>query len=150
MNLYPLWLRKLRRGKPMATRSTSSPPVYPTVRANERVQEFIAGLNETEYRLMVSLLTKKENLQPSTTTKPSTSPTTPAKSAPYATQVGGSHYKKYAIQPVEFIRRNKIPYVEGCAIKYLVRHTDKNGKQDLEKAKHYIDMLIHDGYGEEK
>jgi len=64
--------------------------------------------------------------------------------------VGGSHYKKYAIQPVEFIRQNNIPYIEGCAIKYLVRHKDKNGKEDLEKAKHYIDMLINAEYGEEK
>lgn len=57
-------------------------------------------------------------------------------------QVGGNHYKGFAIQPVEFIHKNNIPYIEGCAIKYLCRWREKNGIQDLKKARHYIDMLI--------
>lgn len=57
-------------------------------------------------------------------------------------QVGGSHYKDFAIQPAEFIHKNGIPYLEGCAIKYLVRWREKGGLQDLQKAKHYIDLLI--------
>lgn len=57
-------------------------------------------------------------------------------------QVGGDHYKKMAIQPVEFIAANNIPYFEGNAIKYLCRWRAKNGIGDLEKAKHYIDLLI--------
>jgi len=57
-------------------------------------------------------------------------------------QPGGSHYKSYAIQPVEFIAKNNIPFIEGNIIKYVVRHRDKNGIEDLEKAKHYIEMLI--------
>ncbi len=59
-----------------------------------------------------------------------------------ATQVGGSHYKDMVIQPVEFIYRNDIPYMEACAIKYLCRWRSKGGIQDLQKAKHYIDLLI--------
>ncbi len=63
-------------------------------------------------------------------------------------QVGGGHYKDLAIQPVEFIHKNGIGYCEGAAIKYLTRHREKGGRQDLEKAKHYIDLLIEMEYGE--
>lgn len=63
-------------------------------------------------------------------------------SNPLNTQVGGSHYKDCKIQPIEFIHANNIPFCEANAIKYLCRHRNKNGKQDLEKAKHYIDLLI--------
>lgn len=61
---------------------------------------------------------------------------------PLDKQVGGKHYKDFVIQPVEFIHKNKIGFCEGNAIKYICRHFAKNGREDLEKAKHYIDMLI--------
>jgi hypothetical protein len=57
-------------------------------------------------------------------------------------QVGGSHYKKYKIQPVEFIIKNNIGFVEGNIIKYVLRFKEKGGVSDLEKAKHYIELLI--------
>lgn len=57
-------------------------------------------------------------------------------------QVGGSHYKACAIQPVEYIYANGIGYFEGNVIKYVTRWKDKGGVADLEKAKHYIDLLI--------
>ena len=57
-------------------------------------------------------------------------------------QVGGSHYKNYQIQPVEFIIKNNIGFVEGNIIKYVLRFKEKGGVQDLEKAKHYIELLI--------
>jgi hypothetical protein len=57
-------------------------------------------------------------------------------------QVGGSHYKDYKIQPTEFIHANNIPFIEGNIIKYVIRHRNKNGIEDLKKAKHYIDLLI--------
>ena len=57
-------------------------------------------------------------------------------------QVAGSHYKKHRIQPVEFIHANGIPFIEGNCIKYLVRWREKGGVKDLEKVKHYIDLLI--------
>jgi len=57
-------------------------------------------------------------------------------------QVQGDHYKKHAIQPVEFIHANNIPFIEGNCIKYLVRWRDKGGVKDLEKVKHYVDLLI--------
>lgn len=57
-------------------------------------------------------------------------------------QVGGNHYKQFAIQPVEFINANNLSYMQGNVIKYVVRYPFKNGIADLEKAKHYIEMLI--------
>jgi len=60
----------------------------------------------------------------------------------YKKQVGGSHYKKYKIQPVEFIVKNNIGFCEGNIIKYVLRFKDKGGIADLEKAKHYIELLI--------
>lgn len=61
-------------------------------------------------------------------------------------QEGGSHYKTFAIQPVEFIHKNGIPFIEGNIIKYILRHKQKNGLEDLNKAKHYIDLLIEQEY----
>ena len=65
-------------------------------------------------------------------------------------QVGGKHYKKYKIQPSRFINENKILFAEGNAIKYICRHQDKGGKQDLEKAIHYIQMIIERDYNNER
>lgn len=63
-------------------------------------------------------------------------------------QCGGSHYRHFAIQPSEFIHRNNLGFLVGNVIKYVVRYKVKNGRQDLEKAKHYIDLLIQWEYGE--
>jgi hypothetical protein len=57
-------------------------------------------------------------------------------------QVGGNHYKKYPIQPVEYIHANGIGYFEGNVIKYVTRWRDKNGIADLEKAQHYLRLLV--------
>ena len=61
-------------------------------------------------------------------------------------QVGGNHYRKYKMQPSKFVTENKLLYPEGCVIKYVIRHQDKGGKQDLEKAKHMIDMIVERDY----
>jgi hypothetical protein len=58
------------------------------------------------------------------------------------TQVGGSHYKNLPIQPVQYIHSNHIGYMEGNVIKYVSRWRQKNGIDDLLKARHYIDLLI--------
>ena len=65
---------------------------------------------------------------------------------PYKKQIGGSHYKNMVIQPSEFINKNKLQFAEGNAIKYICRHANKGEVQDLEKAKHYIDMIIERDY----
>lgn len=57
------------------------------------------------------------------------------------TQVGGYHYRKFKIQPTEFIHKNGIPFIEGCVIKYVVRWRDKNGIQDIDKAIHFLQLL---------
>lgn len=61
---------------------------------------------------------------------------------PLATQVGGNHYKGMKIQPVEYIHANGIGYFEGSVIKYVSRWRQKGGVADLEKAKHFIDLLL--------
>ena len=61
-------------------------------------------------------------------------------------QVDGSHYKGMKIQPAQFINENKLLFAEGCAIKYICRHSSKGEVKDLEKAKHYIDMIIDRDY----
>ena len=58
------------------------------------------------------------------------------------TQVGGSHYKGMKIQHVEFVHANNIPYIEANAIKYICRHRQKSGRQDIEKAIHYLQILL--------
>ena len=57
-------------------------------------------------------------------------------------QVGGSHYLEYKIQPTEFCQANKLPWCESNIIKYACRWRAKGGLQDLEKIKHYVDLLI--------
>ena len=66
----------------------------------------------------------------------------------YKKQIGGSHYKNMVVQPSEFINKNKLQFAEGNAIKYICRHAYKGEVQDLEKAKHYIDMIIERDYGD--
>lgn len=63
-------------------------------------------------------------------------------------QVGGNHYKDQPIQHVEFCQRNKIPWCESAAIKYIIRHRKKNGKEDIKKAIHYLELLLELEYPE--
>jgi hypothetical protein len=56
-------------------------------------------------------------------------------------QQGGSHYMNMAIQPVTFIVKNNIPFLEGNVIKYVCRHANKNGVQDIDKAIHYLQLI---------
>ena len=65
-------------------------------------------------------------------------------------QVAGDHYRTLPIQPAEFIHRKGIGYLAGNVIKYVCRHGAKGGRQDLEKARHYIDLLIEAEYPEQR
>lgn len=58
------------------------------------------------------------------------------------TQVGGNHYSKMKIQPIEFVMANSLSFPQGNVIKYVCRYKDKNGIEDLEKAKQNIDFMI--------
>ena len=84
---------------------------------------------------------RDETTEDAVATTPKTTKT-PAKSS-LAVQVGGAHYKNFAIQPIEFIHRNKLSFSQGAVIKYVCRYDLKGSPlKDLEKAKHFIDMLI--------
>jgi len=57
-------------------------------------------------------------------------------------QVGGDHYVNMAIQPLEYILANNIPFAEGAAIKYISRWRNKGGIQDLKKAIQTLEVII--------
>ena len=61
-------------------------------------------------------------------------------------QHGGSHYKKFKIQPAEFINENKLLFAEGNAIKYICRHRAKGKEKDIKKAIHYLEMILERDY----
>ena len=64
----------------------------------------------------------------------------------YDKQEGGSHYKKLAIQPMQYALANKLDYAQANVVKYVTRHADKNGKEDLLKAIHNIELMIEHYY----
>ncbi len=63
-------------------------------------------------------------------------------SNPLDTQIGGGHYKDCGIQPIEYMLANNLEYIEGAVVKYVTRWKDKNGVEDLKKARHLLDILI--------
>ena len=60
----------------------------------------------------------------------------------FETQVGGDHYTKLKIQPMEYSMANKLDACQHTVVKYVTRFRDKGGRRDLEKAMHVIQMLI--------
>lgn len=79
---------------------------------------------------------------PPTAPQPEPAPATAQPQRALDTQVGGAHYKKYKIQPIEYAHANKMGPCEFNVLKYITRHKDKNGLEDLKKARHMIDVLI--------
>ena len=65
-------------------------------------------------------------------------------------QVGGTHYKECAIQPIQYIEANELGFLEGCVVKRLTRHNKPTGKgkQDIEKAIHELQLLLQLRYTE--
>ena len=63
-------------------------------------------------------------------------------------QVGGNHYNKKKIQPAHFINENHLEFAEGNAIKYICRHKNKGKRKDIEKAMHYLEMILERDYDE--
>jgi hypothetical protein len=64
-------------------------------------------------------------------------------------QVGGNHYKDCKIQPIEYIVANNLTYSEGNVIKYVTRSRRKGGRKDIEKAMHYLEMILETEYNDE-
>jgi hypothetical protein len=71
----------------------------------------------------------------------------PLRKGAVSRQVGGDHYKSLAIQPAEFIHRNGLGFLEGNVVKYIVRHRQKGGRDDVLKAIHYCQLLLEFEYG---
>lgn len=75
---------------------------------------------------------------------------------PLDTQVGGAHYKKWKIQPLEFVEANDLSWFGFVVLKYFLRiesdTTEKTKKiQDLEKIIHYCrlkQMFLSDNNGD--
>ena len=63
-----------------------------------------------------------------------------------SSQVDGNHYTSMKIQPAEFINENQILFAEGNAIKYICRHQKKGKRKDIEKAIHYLEMILERDY----
>ena len=57
-------------------------------------------------------------------------------------QIGGQHYKDMKIQPIEYIMANELGWCEGNAVKYVTRYKQKGQAQDIEKAIHYLQILL--------
>ena len=66
----------------------------------------------------------------------------------YDKQIGGSHYRSLKIQPSKFVIENELLFPEGNVIKYICRHRFKNGKEDLLKAIHFIEIIIERDYSQ--
>lgn len=56
-------------------------------------------------------------------------------------KINPSYYRR-KIEVSDFIDEYELNYFEGNIIKYVVRHKDKNGLEDLQKAKWYLERLI--------
>lgn len=68
--------------------------------------------------------------------QPRDKPVTPS------TPTSPTYYSRFKIQPLDFIAANKLDFLTGNVIKYVMRHDAKNGLEDLEKAKVYLERLI--------
>ena len=71
------------------------------------------------------------------------------KESAFKTQVGGSHYKQLAIQPTEYCQKNRLGHCESEVVKYVTRHGKKGGRGDIEKAIHFLHLLLEIDYPEE-
>ena len=63
-------------------------------------------------------------------------------------QTGGSHYQGLAITPIEYAMKNHLDACQFSVVKYITRFRDKNGLEDLKKAKYFIEIIINSEYGE--
>lgn len=106
--------------------------------AKEHHEPKTYGTDNVEHEAVaVTTIIKESAVKESLTTEPATH-----KTSALDTQEGGDHYKLMKIQPVEYILANNIGFAEGSIIKYVSRWKNKNGIQDLKKARHFLDILI--------
>ena len=113
----------------LCARPTSPPP--PPTKSVWDTQ--VGGNHYTKMKSQPFPFSMENDLDPMQHTSP--------KSA-WDTQVGGNHYTKMKIQPFQFSMANDLDPMQHTIIKYVTRFRDKNGIEDLEKAKQTIDLLI--------
>ena len=102
-----------------------------TLDSIEECSEFWNGLMEKLYEKPSSLLT--DFIGP----------------FPHWQEKSPSHYGESSIQPAEYIWRNGLDFFQGNIIKYVTRHKHKGGKGDIEKAIHYLEMILENEYSKE-
>jgi hypothetical protein len=66
---------------------------------------------------------------------------------PNERQVAGDHYKKLKIEPIEYIEKNGLGFSEGAIVKYITRHRDKGGAEDIKKIIHFCEFILKYQYG---
>lgn len=123
-----------------------------TIKALREFTESLESGDLSKYRITKVTIDESGNyvrrvLDPAERTSTPDEETQLEKPSSLQTQVGGDHYKKFAIEPAEFIIKNGIGFAEGNAIKYVCRHESKNGADDLLKAAHYCCMVLEMKYG---
>ena len=91
---------------------------------------------------------RTSNKKPSAHTNPQQDANNATNANAWQSQVGGDHYKKLKIQPMEYALANKLDYAQANVVKYVTRHADKNGKEDLLKAIHNIQLMIEHYYAD--
>jgi hypothetical protein len=55
-----------------------------------------------------------------------------------------AYYRRWRIEPIAFITANDLPFWLGNVIKYAMRYDAKDGLQDLQKARWYLELKIHE------
>ena len=68
---------------------------------------------------------------------------------PLVAQEGGGHYKNRGIQPIEYSEANNLGACQHSVVKYITRHQDKNGIEDLSKIIHFTFLEAYFKYGEQ-
>ena len=121
---------------------------------NETLSDFIEK-NEGDVVIIWSRYTHPEELpfiddEPSQSLNDQYAEIETVRQSAWKKQEGGSHYKNLKIQPMQYALENKLDYAQANVVKYVTRHKEKNGKEDLLKAIHNIELMIEFYYGEPK
>lgn len=132
--VYALRNKDMKDAWKTVTLSTSSKPLSQTV---TMIEDDLTKLTDEQLERLAHNLGKPRTRMQATATVE-----TPVAQSALGVQVGGTHYKDMAIQPVEFITKNNLGFLEGSIVKRICRWRAKDGLKDLEKIKHEVDLLI--------
>ena len=121
---------------------------------NETLSDFVKK-NEGDVKIIWSRYTHPEELpfiddEPLQSLNDQYAEIEKVRQSAWQKQEGGSHYKNLKIQPMQYALENKLDYAQANVVKYVTRHKEKNGKEDLLKAIHNIELMIEFYYGDEK